>query len=32
MSSSLHDDNKNQDILILAEDPTQELDDTTFPA
>ena len=30
MSSSLHIDNKNKDILILAEGPIQRLDDTTL--
>ena len=30
MSSSMHIDNKNNDILILGEDPTQELDGTTL--
>ena len=29
MSSSVHIDNKNKDILILCEGPTQELVDTT---
>ena len=28
MSSSVHIDNKNRDILILREEPAQELDDT----
>ena len=28
MSSSVHIDNKNKDILILGEGPTQGLDDT----
>ena len=32
MSSSVHSDNKNKYILILAEGPTQGLDDTTFKA
>ena len=32
MSSSVHIDNKNKDILILCEVPTQELDDTTLTA
>ena len=32
MSSSVHVDNKNKDILILGEGPTQELDDTTLTA
>ena len=30
MSSSLHVDNKNKDILILGEGPKQGLDDTTL--
>ena len=30
MTSSVHTDNKNQDILILGEGTTQGLDDTTF--
>ena len=30
MSSSVHIDNKNKDILILGEGPTQRLDDTTL--
>ena len=30
MSSSVHIDNKNKDILILGEEPTQGLDDTTL--
>ena len=30
MSSSVHIDNKNKDILILGEGPTQGLDDTTL--
>ena len=29
MSSSVHFDNKNKDILILGAEPTQKLDDTT---
>ena len=29
INSSVHIDNKNKDILILGEGPTQELDDTT---
>ena len=29
MSSSVHIDNKNKDILILGEGPTQRLHDTT---
>ena len=32
MSSSGHIDNKNKDILILAERPSQGLDDTTLTA
>ena len=32
MSSSVHVDNKNKDILILGERPTQALDDTTLTA
>ena len=32
MSSSVHIDNKNKDILILGEGPTQGLDDTTLTA
>ena len=32
MSSSLHIGNKKKDILILGEDPTQGLDDTTLTA
>ena len=32
MSSSVHIDNKNQDILILCEGTTQGLDDTTLIA
>ena len=32
MSSSVHNDNKNKDILILGEEPTQGLDDTTLTA
>ena len=32
MSSSVHIDNKNKDILILVERPTQGLDDTTLVA
>ena len=32
MSSSVHIDNKNKDILILGEGPTQELDDATLTA
>ena len=30
MSSSVHTDNKQKDILILGEDPTQGLDGTTL--
>ena len=32
MSSSVHIDNKNKDILILSEGATQGLDDTTLAA
>ena len=32
MSSSVHIDNKNKDILILSEGPTQGLDDTALTA
>ena len=32
MSSSVYIDNKNKDILILGEGPTQGLDDTTLTA
>ena len=32
MISSLHVDNKGKDILILGEEPTQALDDTTLTA
>ena len=32
MSSSCHIDNKKNDILILAEGPTQRLDDTSLTA
>ena len=32
MSLYMHIDNKNKDILILGEGPTQGLDDTTFEA
>ena len=32
MSSSMHIDNKNKDILILAEGPTQGSDDMTLTA
>ena len=32
MSSSVHIDNKNKDILILGEGLTQGLDDTTLTA
>ena len=31
-SSSVHIDNKNRDILIRGEEPTQGLDDTTLTA
>ena len=31
-SSSVHIDNKGKDILILGEEPTQELHDTTLTA
>ena len=30
MSSYVHIDNKNKDILILGEGPTKGLDNTTF--
>ena len=30
MSSTMHIDNKEKDIIILAEGPTQRLDDTTL--
>ena len=30
MTSSVHNDNKGKDILILGEGPTQRLDDTTL--
>ena len=30
MSSSVHIDNKNKDILILGDGPTRRLDDTTL--
>ena len=30
MSSYVHIDNKNKDIVILGEEPTQGLDDTTL--
>ena len=30
MSSSMHIDNRNKDTLILVEEPTQGLDDTTL--
>ena len=30
MSSPVHVHNKKKDILILSEDPTRELDDTTL--
>ena len=32
MSSFVHFDNKNKDILILGEGPTQGLDDSTLTA
>ena len=32
MTLSVHVDNKNKDILILAEGPAQRLDDTTLTA
>ena len=32
MSISVHIDNKNKDILILGDGPTQRLDDTTLTA
>ena len=32
MSSTVHIDNKNRDILILGEGPTQGLDDNTLTA
>ena len=32
MSSSVHFDNKNKDILILGQGPTQRLDDATLTA
>ena len=32
MISSVHVDNKNKDIIIIGEGPTQELDDTTLTA
>ena len=32
MSSSVHTDNKNKDILIICNGPTQGLDDTTLAA
>ena len=32
MSSSVHIDNENKDILILGEGRTQRLDDTTLTA
>ena len=32
MSSPVHTDNKNKDILILGEGPTQGWDDTTLTA
>ena len=32
MSSSVYVDNKNKNILVLSEDPTQGLDDTALTA
>ena len=32
MNSSEHVDNKKKDILLLVEDPTQELDNVTLTA
>ena len=32
MSSSIHVDNKRKGILIVGEEPTQKLDDTTLAA
>ena len=32
LKSSVHIGNKGRDILILSEGPTQEIDDTKFPA
>ena len=32
MNSSVNIHNKNKDVLILGEGPTQGLDGTTFPA
>ena len=32
MISSVHIDNKNRDMLILGEGPTQKLDDATLTA
>ena len=32
MTSSVHIDNKNKDILLLGEGPTQGLNDTTLTA
>ena len=32
MSSSVHTDSKNKDVLLLGEGPTQGLDDTTLTA
>ena len=32
MSSYVHIDNKNKDILVCGEGPTQELDDTSITA
>ena len=31
MTSSVHVDNKNKDILVFDESPTQGVDDTTLP-
>ena len=32
MNSSMHIDNKGKDILILVDEPTQRLDNTTLTA
>ena len=32
LSSSVHVDNKNKDILVLGEGPTQRVDSTTLTA
>ena len=32
MNSSMHIDNKRKDILILVDEPTQRLDNTTLTA